>query len=510
MASWAKRQGLAEPLIVQLPSDESGRRSFLQRLKRFDPHVVGFRLEGGGLDEIKRWIAAVRGCCHAEIVLGGPTPTSHPGEVLDECGADYVFAGEAEEAFARFLRVARQRNSKDRQPEISGLAYRYGGRTCVNTLPPDGYGRTVLDTQRLVCSNTLRCLRNGVRPVAPVEVIAANRLDWSLLTGFDGEMDGLYFTGGRGCPGSCTFCARLHGNDVRNKSAAQLLEEIADADAKVAEGTIKLSRWHLFQHVEDPALRKRRVAWAAIYDEDFFLDRRRAIEFFRLWDKGPLPQRYRISLQTNPCSMLAEGSAHDELLYWIDRVKPMVQLGAESFHDDLLLRWRKRHSVRELETVLTALDATRQDYTVFQLLSDFDTTPEELIESLRRMTLSALRHRRMRIASSPFTIPLYDSEVRKRLEFDGRLCRSQATHFTDYERPQPGWMDPLTSELADLADAELQYALQPEHRNGALLQAFEAVVDRIGRQRPSWRIRQLQDQASRALEQVKDAQFQGV
>ncbi len=168
------------------------------------------------------------------------------------------------------------------------------------------------------------------------------------------------------------------------------------------------------------------------------------------------------------------------------------------------------------------MDRTRQDYSVFQLLTDFDTTPEELVETLRQLALHASRHRRMRIASSPYTIPLYDSDTRKSLEHAGRLGPAKARHFTDYESPQPGWMDPLAAELADLADAELQWALELERRDGALVASFEAIVARIGqeverlRQDHSadrkWRLRieRLRDHAESALAEVKEARFQAV
>jgi len=453
---------------------------FARRLIEFRPHVVGFRLEGGGFEPVRQYVAAVRLFCDAEVVLGGPTATSHPREVLEDTGADYVFAGEAEETFAQFLRLAREPHSKDRQPEIPGLAYRYGDRVYHNTLPRDGYGRSVLDGGDSLCGQRAACLRNLLRPVADGKVLAANRLDWSLLQGFLGSFDSLYFTGGRGCPGACTFCAKLHGQEVRIKSAGQLLEEIEAADAQVAAGALRVTRWPLFEHVDDSSLRERQAAWAAIYDEDFFLHRKRAMEFFRLWDRSPLKHRYRLSLQTNPCSLLASGGrVHEGLLEWIDRLKPMVQLGAESFHAEVLRRWHKRHTLAELETVLDALDRTRQDYTVFQLLTDFDTTPEELVETLRLLIASAYCHPRMRIASSPFTIPLYDSDTRAMLEYRGALAGDRVRHFTDYERPQPGWMDPLVADLADLADAELQWALHLTERNNALASAFEVVLARI-------------------------------
>jgi hypothetical protein len=498
-------------------------RQFLLKLIDWQPHVVGFRLEGGELGDVTRCVRAVRLVSDAEVVLGGPTATSHPEEVLRDTVADYVFAGEAEESFSLFLRLAWQPNSKDRQPDIPGLAYRYGGRIWQNTLPRDGYGRNLLDVDRTLCASERQCLRNLARPIAAASLLAANRLDWSLLENFRRTFDSLYFTGGRGCPGVCTFCAQMHGRQVRVKTAVQLLEEIEAVDRMVARGAIRLTRWKLFEHAGAPVLQDRLVSWAAIYDEDFFLDRRRAIEFFGLWDRSPLKHRYRLSLQTNPASLLStDGGVRSDLLDWIARLKVMVQLGAESFHPAVLARWRKRHNLDQLNRVLDALDGTRQDYTAFQLLTDFDTTPEELVESLRRLVLSGYRHRRMRIASSPYTIPLYDSQTRQLLEYRGLLDGGRIGHFTDYERPQPGWMDPLAAELADLADAQLQYTLNVPQRDGALWAALDAVLECLREHcrrisaadgEPEHRKRRLADlvwQAERAMEEIKDARFQAV
>jgi hypothetical protein len=491
---------------------------FVVKLIDFAPHLVGFRVEGK-FAEVKRFIRAVRLFCDCEVALGGPTATSHPVDVLADSGADYLFAGEAEETFGQFLELAYRWNSRDRQPEIPGLAYRYAGRVCFNTLPSDGYEQTVLETERLH-GPRLRYARNARRPIASDEVLARNRLDWSLLETFQTEFDSLFFTGGRGCPGECTFCALLHGQTVRTKSAAQILDEITAADAKVRDGTIKITRWDLFKHVDDPAFKTRFCGWAAIYDEDFFLNRKRAIDFFRLWEQSPLCDRYRLSVQTNPLSLVrSDGSPHEETFHWIDRLKPMIQLGAETFNPDLLARWHKRHDIHQLNTVLDALDRTRQDYTVFQLLTDQDTTPEELMESLRLLILNGFKRRRMRIASSAYTIPLYDTDARRLLEYRGFLGPERIRHFTDYESPQPSWMDPLVAELADMADAELQWTLIPEQRDAALRQAFDVVLERVGQQRervaggaqcgPSRRsaVERLWQQGRAALEEIKEAQF---
>jgi hypothetical protein len=497
VASWAVREGLADARIVQLPDrgdadDETavrepdaaaqrplapGEADFLRHLAEFRPHVVGFRVEGGGFDRVRRWVGIVRASSDAEIILGGPTATSHPREVLEESDADYVFAGEAEESLALFLRLARQRDARDRLPDVPGMAYHYGGRVYHNTLPADGHGQTVLDVDGRLGPAERRRLHQLARPTPGVELVCANRLDWSLLQDFREPLDALYFTGGRGCPGVCSFCARLHGGAVRAKTAAQLLSEIEGADAAVAEGRLGVTRWRLFERVSDASLRGREVAWAAVYDEDFFLARRRAVEFFRLWKRSPLRNRYRLSVQTNPCSLLRGGRIDRELIEWIDRLKPMIQLGGESFHEEVLGRWRKRHTVGQLEAVLDALDATGQDYTLFHLLADFESTPEEVVDAVWLLARAAQRHPRMRIASSALVIPLFDSDVRRRMEYGGRLRPEWITGFADYERPHPEWMDPVAAELAERADSELQFALQPEHRDAAVRQAVEAVVE---------------------------------
>ena len=71
-------------------------------------------------------------------------------------------------------------------------------------------------------------------------------------------------------------------------------------------------------------------------------------------------------------------------------------------------------------------------------------------------------------------------------------------------------MHPLTAELADLADAELRFALDPEYRDGALCQAFEVVHERIRREPPGRQIDDLRDQAGRAMDEIKAARFQAV
>jgi hypothetical protein len=426
-------------------------------------HVVGFRLEAGRLEDVQRSIQAVRLLSDAELVIGGPSVTSHPIESYEESGADYAFLGEAEESFTLFLEYATTKHdSKDFQPDVPGLVYRWAGQVVANQIPTDGYER------------------KPWRPATSVEVMARNSIDPTVLgAGWDREeIDSLFLVGGRGCPGQCAFCAKTHGTRVRVKHADQLMEEAQTLDKLVERNVLRVSRWPLFAETDRADLHDLQVAWLAVFDEDFFLDRRRALDFFSRWEQTPLRDQYRLNFQTNPCSLLLpSGMLDDELFGWIDRLKPMIQLGVESFHPELLSRWRKRHDLVQLETVLQALEATRQDYTAFQLLTDYETTPSELLDNLWLLTLASKRFPRMRIAVNPYTIPLGGSDTKSLLDFVSDAEEDvDARPFSEYEVSHPEWMDPTTAALADLADERLQAALHSETRQSAFLELWDAIA----------------------------------
>ncbi|MDR1964978.1 MAG: hypothetical protein LBQ50_14500, partial [Planctomycetaceae bacterium] len=260
---------------------------------------------------------------------------------------------------------------------------------------------------------------------------------------------------------------------VRTKTAQQIIEELQGADQLVRNGKLRLTTWQLYQPTDHPVLKSQLVSWCSVFDEDFFLDRQRAIRFLQLYEFYGFQERYRLSFQTNPCSLLDRTGKPDvELFYWISRLKAMIQVGAESFHPDLLRRWNKRHTTEQLETVLDTLEKTGQDYNVFHILTDYHSTLVELREAVFLLLHSARRHRRMRIASSPFMIPLYDTDLRRELRFLGRL---QINNLTDYETPHPEWMNPHVARWADKIDEILQNALHPQLRDNAL-QKLESVI----------------------------------
>ncbi|MCL2743550.1 MAG: radical SAM protein, partial [Planctomycetaceae bacterium] len=353
----------------------------------------------------------------------------HPDEVLRDTGADYVFAGDAEITFGEFIA-----------------------------------GKSI---GKIIAGKLLAVLEENV-------------LNWDLLKRFEGILfDSLYFTGGRGCPGICTFCTRLHGSAVRIKPAKQIIQEIRDADRLTAEGKLTLTKWQLYKNCGNSKLQNRLVSWCSVFDEDFFLDRKRAVMFLQLFEFFRFQERYRLNFQTNPCSLLDKSGKFDgELFYWFKRLKPMIQIGAETFHPQLLKRWKKRHNAEQLETVLDALDKTDMDYNVFYIWTDYHSTFAEITESAELLIASAQKHRQMRIASTPFMIPLYGTEIQRDLE---KIRNYRGKHWTDYEVAHPELLPKEVAELAEMLDEMFQDAFYLEKRQEVLKTAEKIIFDKNGK-----------------------------
>jgi hypothetical protein len=71
-------------------------------------------------------------------------------------------------------------------------------------------------------------------------------------------------------------------------------------------------------------------------------------------------------------------------------------------------------------------------------------------------------------------------------------------------------MNPLTAELADAADAELQFAIHLAQRDGALEAAFRAVRKRIGEESNPKERQRLLAHVEWAIDRVMEERFQGV
>lgn len=407
---------------------------FMRALCEVDPAAVGFRVDTQMHERLDAQVSAVRLLSDAAIVLGGPTATAHPREVLAESGADYVLAGEAEATFAELCRAtAAQPGSTACQQaqllEIPGLAFRFGGQIHLNAPPVDGYSKEAT-------------------PLLSEAQLRRARRDFTLLRDFSAGSQHLIIIDGRGCPGLCVFCQQQHGKRFRANTPREILAEVRAGHETLSGAGLLAPPRDNYRDVSDPAFSRRKARFLNLLEEDFFLDRARALEFLARWQEDPLSLHYRLNLQTNPVSLMRHGVVDEELMRHLDQLKAALQLGGESFNGELLARLRKRHNVPQLEAVIGRLERIGAQYIVNIILADYESSAEELLYSFAALVDAGRRHPNMRPSVVGLPLVEYDSELRRSLEFSGRLSSEQIGHFDDYHAAYPALcLDPLVPKL---------------------------------------------------------------
>jgi anaerobic magnesium-protoporphyrin IX monomethyl ester cyclase len=115
--------------LAPLPSKEQ----FINRLKELAPDVVGFSVVTNQWPYTKKLASWARETTSVPLVCGGIHAMAAPEEILKTSSFDYVFRGEAEEAFLDFVeKLARHENVA----EVKNLGLMRNGKICLNPARP--------------------------------------------------------------------------------------------------------------------------------------------------------------------------------------------------------------------------------------------------------------------------------------------------------------------------------------------------------------------------------------
>jgi len=148
-------------------------------LKRYDPDLVGISCMDAQYQAAKRITEDIKDYDQTvKVAWGGYFPTFHTETVLEETEADYVFVGEAEATWRRFLNQ-RQEGSFD--------------------------GRRVIKSEgRVDLANLPNIYERDLYPL-PAGILTS-----------------------RGCPGRCSFCSirNFYRNQTQEKEISRVIEEI--------------------------------------------------------------------------------------------------------------------------------------------------------------------------------------------------------------------------------------------------------------------------------------------
>lgn len=193
-------------------------KKLIFHLEEFRPDVVGFQIYTYDLARVRKDLEIVKIWNPRVItVAGGPHPSAIPYETFLHIGEslDFIFVGEAEIGFSKFLDLFSQQGSQNYSEisnrlleNIPGLSWRREGKFFCN--PPllvedlDSLGFPAWD---LIKPQEYPEAQHGAFfkrfPIAPIMT-------------------------GRGCPFNCTFCAGhiITGKRVRKRSIENVMEEL--------------------------------------------------------------------------------------------------------------------------------------------------------------------------------------------------------------------------------------------------------------------------------------------
>lgn len=294
-----------EVKIFDCEIDTLSNEELISALKTFDPLITGVTSATPNhwiACEIIKKIKQEVGCF---IVSGGPHPTVQPEEVLQETAEiDFVIRYEGE--FSMLELINKIRLNDTNFAEIDGLSFRSGNGIIeithnkdreliedLNELPRQSYH--LLPYEKYTHSVP----RKGIKKMA------------AILTS-------------RGCPNNCSFCFRMFGRTVRNRSIESVLDEI------------------------EYAIKELGVEWVTFYDDTFTVDKNRAIQVFRgMRDRG-----IKVDFQ---CFVRAN-TINDELMQeMIASGCKIVSLGIESGNDEILKGVKKGTNVEMIRGAMNLI-----------------------------------------------------------------------------------------------------------------------------------------------------------
>jgi radical SAM superfamily enzyme YgiQ (UPF0313 family) len=388
--------GRVEPVRVDLKmpiGDRSGPLRGVERLRaalREGPiHLVCVTLLEDYFDGVVRLVALLRELgCPAHVAVGGVMPTLSPEHVAAHLpDVSFVCRGAGEYFVPRLAAIVG--SSAGSEP--------WSDDQCAALMAMDGLLAIDRASGRLLACNPGR--------VVEVDDLGAIELDLSHLEPRHIE-GGIEISTARGCLHHCGFCSIMGRGTYRARAADDVLRMLKRYQERFAE---------LFgDDVPPNAFR------VHISDDDFGCDRRRAREIlhglgqtpFRLssiqLSIGDLCQRSGRRLLAEPDPVLLDALRPSCFADSYQRLSmtevardyrqrswsSYLQVGVESFCDRELVRLGKGYRVRHVRRIIAALSQREIHLDAYFILSNSDTSADDLIASLEEIARLKLRHPR--------------------------------------------------------------------------------------------------------------------
>jgi len=236
--------------IIDASAEDRSLTALEELMARESPDMVGFSVLTFNLLNCMEVSRIVRKCNpRTKICFGGWHPTLYPQETIAFDFVDYIVIGEGERTFSELVKIHLEKYSTLEQKlcGINGLGYK--------SLD----GSPVINPPREVIKNL------DELPFPAYDLVDATK--YSHLLAYSSHVVNIMTS--RGCPQKCIFCDLRH-TPYRYRSPGNILEEI--------------QFWA-----------SRGVKEFFIQDDNFTINRKRAIEFCRLLIDARLDIKYKIS-----------------------------------------------------------------------------------------------------------------------------------------------------------------------------------------------------------------------
>ncbi len=231
LASYIKKHSDYNVAILDSLIDKLSYTDIEEKIKAFNPDIIGVTALTFTMPDVMKTIRLAKKVIPSALIcLGGAHVSLYPKETLSLPGVDYVFIGDSEKSFKKFIDNIEQ--GKDLE-EVEGLGYKKEGRIHIKPCVSD--------------NENLDMLPFPDRTLIPYKkywnMLSKKNISTSMVTS-------------RGCLFKCTFCSE-HLNKYRKRSPENVVKEIEEC---VALG----------------------IKAFCIFDDTFTADRKRVFEICKL------------------------------------------------------------------------------------------------------------------------------------------------------------------------------------------------------------------------------------
>jgi radical SAM superfamily enzyme YgiQ (UPF0313 family) len=179
-----------------------------RKLESFAPDLVAISIVTPQLRAAVDVSKIVRDCSpDSLLMLGGPHATVMPEDTLERTGADLVYSGEGEVAFAHILETGEW-------TRLQGACFRSDGELIRNP--------------GLLLTENLDDILPPDRSIFDMETYFAH---WYSMDRVNPRLRGTSVMGARGCPFACTFCqptlSEIFGSAMRKRSPEGIVKELS-------------------------------------------------------------------------------------------------------------------------------------------------------------------------------------------------------------------------------------------------------------------------------------------